>query len=232
VLIAVEEHEDGLLQVAGEHPELKFGLIQGSHDLKPNVARYILREPQAAFLAGAAAGLLGHKKIGYVSGIEIPVLLHSKDAVERGLKYVNPQGQVLSQFTGDFDDAALAKEAALALIRQGATILMPHTGAAWRGVAEAIAAKGVKGISANIDRCGATPYWQISHVANLEPVIPLIVEEITTGTWKPTTTKTLGLESVSKVTLCGSDAGADVKAKLEQIKQDLISGKIQLPADY
>jgi hypothetical protein len=88
---------------------------------------------------------------------------------------------------------------------------------------------GVKGVSNSLDRCGQAPNWQLLWRLDGGEVVYLAVGDFVKGTFKLNQSKVIGLENpkASDTVICGGTP-PDIAAKLSTIKQDLISGKIQV----
>ena len=92
--------KDALDKVAGEFPDKRFAIIDAEVD-QPNVASLVFREHEGSFLVGAIAGLITKTdKVGFVGGMEIPLIHKFEVGYSEGVKYVNPEAQVLVAYAG------------------------------------------------------------------------------------------------------------------------------------
>ncbi|MEW6208443.1 MAG: BMP family ABC transporter substrate-binding protein [Acidobacteriota bacterium] len=128
-------------QVARDYPRLKFAIIDGVID-SPNVASLIFKEHEGSFLVGMIAGNLTKTgKIGFVGGMDIPLIHKFKKGYEEGAKYANPNVQVFENYVGVTDAAwnnpGKGKELATAQIDRGADILFQAAGNSGLGVFDA-----------------------------------------------------------------------------------------------
>lgn len=128
-------------QVARDYPNLKFAIIDGVIDL-PNVASLIFKEHEGSFLVGMIAGNLTKSgKIGFVGGMDIPLIRKFKKGYEEGAKYVNPNVEVFDNYVGVTDAAwnnpGKGKELATAQIDRGVDILFQAAGNSGLGVFDA-----------------------------------------------------------------------------------------------
>jgi len=101
----------------------------------PNVASITFAENEGSFLVGVVAGLMTKtNKIGFVGGIEIPVIKRFELGFVEGVKAVNPDAKVTINYTGAFDKADLGKAAAASLYNDGADIIFHAAGGTGNGV--------------------------------------------------------------------------------------------------
>jgi basic membrane protein A len=227
------EFEDGGVAVAPTAPDVKFVVMNG-RKTAANLATYQLREAQVASLAAYQLGLTqpAGTTLGLVEGVEIPPHVILRDAVKHTIGLANAADKVVGAFTGDFNDVALAKAAALAQLNNGASVILPWTGAAVEGAFDAVREKKAKAISPLVDRCGKDSIFVASAIADPGGLVYRVVKELTSGTFKPSASTAIGLESpdVVKVVSCSSLA-SDVQAKVDDMKAKLIAGTVPgLPA--
>lgn len=148
--------KDTIETVAPDYQEIPFicydvALDFDSFDM-PNVYSMDFYQNQAAFLAGVIAAESSETGyIGFVGATKIPVIYDFMVGFIAGAKAVNPDIRVATAFTNDFNDAALAKELALAQVTAGVDVLFPACGNAAAGVYEAARDKGVFAIGNDQD---------------------------------------------------------------------------------
>ena len=128
-------------QVARDYPDLKFAIIDGVIDL-PNVASLIFKEHEGSFLVGMIAGSVTKTdKIGFVGGMDIPLIHKFATGYEEGARYANPRVQVFLNYVGVTDAAwnnpGKGKELATAQIERGADVLFQAAGNSGLGVFDA-----------------------------------------------------------------------------------------------
>lgn len=151
------QFSDAALVAAERYPDTHYVLINGIVSAD-NVASIQTSGHQAGFLTGAFAALMSESgTVGFIGGLEIPPITNAADGFEAGAKYVNPDIEVLSAITGSFDDAAAAKETALAFIDRGADVIAPLANVAGLGAFEACEDRGVYGIGGNSDQYEIAP---------------------------------------------------------------------------
>lgn len=125
------EQVDALTNVATTYPDQKFALLDANSDLD-NVASYSCKEQEGAFLAGALAVLAKQEKIddklndgkviGFIGGVDNPLINHFAAGYQAGAQYIDPDMQVLIDYAGSFNDPTTAKTIAR---------LLPKTQLTW-----------------------------------------------------------------------------------------------------
>ncbi len=147
-------------KVAAEYPDVHFAIIDDSSLVDcPNVGSLVFAEEQGSFLVGAAAALKsesGH--IGFVGGVQVPLIEKFQAGYEAGAKAVNPDITIdvtyLTQppdFSG-FGDPAKGKTAAEGMFDAGADIVYHAAGGSGGGVFEAASEAGAKAIGVDSDQ--------------------------------------------------------------------------------
>ena len=220
-----------VFKVAPRFPKVKFAIIGGNADPKKpdNVSGYDVRQAEIAFVAGASAAMLSKTGgVSYVGGLEIPAIKNAGIEFGKGAKYINPNIKYFESYTGDFDDVAKAKEATLAAIAQGADIHYHILNLGLRGMEQAAREKGTHIIGSYTDRCGSDPLYVAYSITGVGFQVEYAMEQAAAGTWKPEF-KPFGLAmgpKASDMVICKGTP--EQKAKLEEIKKDLLSGKIKV----
>ncbi len=228
-------------KVAAQYPDVHFAIIDDSSlaDVA-NVASLVFAEEQGSFLVGAAAALksqAGH--IGFVGGVQVPLIEKFQAGYEAGAKTVNPDIKIdvtyLTQppdFSG-FGDPAKGKTAAQGMYDGGADIVYHAAGGSGGGVFEAAAeAKGLA-IGVDSDQYNtADPSVQgvimTSMLKNVNVAVFNYLSEVAGGTF-PTGVNTYDL-SVDGVGYSTSGGQVDdIAAQLDDYKQQIIDGDITVP---
>ena len=145
---------DAVTAAASEFPQQHFAIIDGVIPDKPNVLSIVFEEHQGSALVGALAAMLAAElkapAVGAVLGIEIPVLWKFECGYRFGvhwaltekLKIAADAVQVLTTYTGSFNDPARGKTATEVQLHQGAVVVYNVAGATGLGIFEAVEARG------------------------------------------------------------------------------------------
>lgn len=133
---------DAMLKVASRVPDSIYVFLDSLIDSE-DVVSLAYKDHEGTFVAGALAGLLtqrtevkyinSDKVIGYVGGVDSPVMQRALWGYEQGLKYVAPDAEVEAIFVGSWVDPAKGKEANLALIEKGSDINFQYAGLSGEG---------------------------------------------------------------------------------------------------
>jgi basic membrane protein A and related proteins len=141
------KYASALQTVAAESPQVKFAIVDDDTVKLPNVTPLVFAEEQGSFLVGAAAALKTTAcKIGFVGGVETPLIQKFEAGYVAGAKAVAPNIQIDSKYltpAGDFtgfNDPAKATEVAKGQLDGGADIVYHASGASGKGVFEAVSA--------------------------------------------------------------------------------------------
>ena len=222
-----------VLKIAKRFPNVKFSVVGGNkgENMPPNVAGYDVKQAEIAFVAGAAAAMMSKTGgVSYVGGLEIPAIVNTGVEFGNGAKYVRPDIKYFKAFTGDFDDVAKAKEATLAAIAQGADIHYNILNLGIRGMEQAAREKGTHLIGSYTNYCAEkNPLYVAYTVSGIGYMVQYAIDQYMAGTWKPEA-KPFGLgmgPQSAGIEIC-TGATPQMLAKVKEIQQDLLSGKIKV----
>ncbi|HEY0777502.1 MAG TPA: BMP family ABC transporter substrate-binding protein [Gemmatirosa sp.] len=162
---------DDLTQLAKEYPRTHFAGVDYSiatdnagHPIPPppNLEALKFREEQGAFLAGALAALVGgSKKVGFVGGMDIPLIHKFEAGYRAGVLHVCPTCQVVAQYAGvtpeAFRNPGRGKELALSQYGAGVKVIFHASGSTGLGVFEAARQTGQLAIGVDADQYQEAP---------------------------------------------------------------------------
>ena len=230
--------EDALKEVAPRFPNVKFAIIDGNApEGAKNAVSYKFREEEGSFLAGAlAGGMTKSNIIGFVGGVDVPLIRKFEYGYTAGAKTTNPKIDVKVTYAGKFDDPQKGQEAALAQIGAGADILFQAAGATGVGVIKAVQNKGAGYYAIGVDKNqdGDAPGRVLTSMVKRVDVAVLDVCKLVAGKTWDGGTHVLGLKEdgvgLSPMEYTKKDIPAPVLAKIDQLKADIISGKIKPPS--
>ena len=139
------EYQEAAAKVGAEFPGTIFITTSGN-TLRRNVAPMVFELEQATYLCGLlAARMTRTGTVGLVGGIDLPSIRSTFLAFRAGVKAVGPEVRVREVFIGNFDDTAAAREAALALLEEGADVILHQANDAGRGVFRAVVERAQAG---------------------------------------------------------------------------------------
>ena len=143
-----------IAEVAPAYPDVKWIWIDNATDEPiPNVLNITYAQNEGSFLVGyIAAAMSKSGVVGAVGGEDQPVINDFIAGYKQGAKAYNPDIKVVTNYANSYDDPALGKECAIALIDQTADVIFQIASAAGDGVFEAAKAKGVYAIGVDSDQ--------------------------------------------------------------------------------
>jgi basic membrane protein A len=239
---------DDLTQLAKEYPNTKFAGVDYSvatdkagNVIPPpnNLAALKFREEQGSYLVGALAALVGKsRKVGFVGGMDSPLIQKFELGYKAGVAKVCPDCTVLSQYAGvtpeAFRNPGKGKEIALSQYQQGANVIFHASGSTGLGVFEAARQTGKLAIGVDADQYNEAPGYVLSSMvkgvdnAVYDAIKKVKDKRFTGGIYQ----YGLGENGVGYI----YDANnaklipPDVRARLEQLKQDIVAGRIVVPS--
>lgn len=132
---------DAVKKVAAQFPKQKFALVDGDAGL-PNVKSLLFEEHEGSFLVGALAAMKSQSgKVGFIGGMDIPLIRRFEMGYRAGALHINPKIQTVSHYIGITSEAwnnpTKAKELALTQFSSGVDIIFVAAGASGGGVFDA-----------------------------------------------------------------------------------------------
>ncbi len=234
---------DEITKIAQEFPDKKYACVDYTVDpsktIPPNLVALEFKEEEGSFLVGAIAGLMTKSnKVGFVGGMESPLIKKFQVSYEAGVKYVNPNCQILIGYagvTGDaFKNPGKGKEIALGQYNDGVDIIYHASGVTGLGVFEAARETTKFAIGVDSDQNDEAPGYIITSMVKVVDVsVYEVIKEVKDGTFKGGRVETFGLKTKG-VDYAYTDKNKkmipdDVRTKVEAIRKDIIDGKITIP---
>jgi basic membrane protein A len=154
------DQADALTVIAEEYPEQNFAIVDMVVD-KPNVASLTFRANEGSFLVGVVAGMMTETgKVGFIGGMDIPLIRDFFVGYEAGAQWANPSIEVLEPvFVGDWADPTKGKELGTSLAELGADGIFVAAGKSGLGGLEAAHEEGIMGFG--VDACQCYLYDEI-----------------------------------------------------------------------
>ena len=137
-------------QLAPEYPDTDFVVVDAVVD-QPNVRSYVFAEHEGSYLVGLLAGMASESgTVGFVGGMDIPLIRKFACGYVQGVKAANPDATVIQNMTGTtpaaWNDPTKGAELARAQVGQGADVIYHAAGGTGVGVLQAAADEGILGI--------------------------------------------------------------------------------------
>ena len=221
-------------KVAKDFPNLKFAIIDSVVAL-PNVQSIVFKEHEGSFLVGMMAAMASKTgKVGFVGGMDIPLIRKFQCGYEQGAKYANPKVEVSANMTGTtptaWNDPARGAELAKAQFAGGVDVIFAAAGGTGIGVYQAAKDAGKLAIGVDSNQNHLQPGTMLtSMVKRVDVAVYNAFKGVKPGV------SALGLaEGGVDYALDEHNAklvSADMKKKVDSAKADIISGKLKV-VDY
>ncbi|SFC37567.1 nucleoside-binding protein [Halobiforma haloterrestris] len=244
---------DALEENADAYPEQDFIIIDEVLEVD-NVRSYIFGEPEGSFQVGHLAGLLTDMEfaaaesetnpdantVGFVGGVESPLIESFEAGFKAGVEYANEDAEVVTSYVGDFNDTAGGQEAALSMYQdQDADIVFHAAGRTGVGVLQAAQSEGRFAIGVDADQSLTEPDYAdvilASMVKQVDTAVYSAVESVVNDEFEGGETERLGLEEEGVRAVYGDTIGDeipdDVKGALDESRQAIIDGEIDVPQE-
>jgi basic membrane protein A and related proteins len=228
-----------LEQIAKEYPDTKFVIIDGVVE-QPNVQSVVFKEHEGSFLVGMAAAMASKTgKVGFVGGMDIPLIRNFAHGYEQGVKHVDPDAEVLVNMTGTtpaaWNDPAKGAELAQSQFDRGADVVYAAAGGTGLGVLQAAADSGKLSIGVDSNQNYLHPGSVLtSMLKRVDVAVYNAFKDAKEGDLQAGV-QNLGLAEEG-VGYALDENNRDLitpemEAKLEEAKQQIISGEIEV-TDY
>lgn len=234
---------DDITSIANEFPGKKFACIDytisQNTSLPPNLVALEFKEEEGSFLVGALAALLTKSnKIGFVGGMQSPLIKKFEVAYVAGAKHANSKCDVLIGYAGitgeAFKNPSKGKELALGQYSQGVDIVYHASGVTGLGVFEAARQMKKLAIGVDSDQYHEAPGFVLT---SMTKIVDTAIFEIIKGTkvnsFPGGTVQTFGLKSKGVDYVYDENnkdlIPDDVHGTVESIRADIIAGKIVVP---
>jgi basic membrane protein A len=239
---------DDLTQLAREYPSVRFAGVDYAPqtdangnviDPPPNLAALKFREEEGSFLVGALAALVGNsKKLGFVGGMDFPLIHKFEMGYRAGVRAVCPDCEVVAQYAGvtpeAFRNPGRGQELALSQYQSGVNVIFHASGSTGLGVFEAARRRGKLAIGVDADQHAEAPGFILtSMVKGVDQAVYDAVKQVRDGTFRGGIFQ-LGLAERGVDYVYDANNRAlipdSVRARVESLRQDVIAGRIKVPS--
>jgi basic membrane protein A len=239
---------DTVSKMSTAYPEVYFGGVDEFFDPVPaNVTGLLFKEHEGSYLAGVVAGLATKESfdsklnadnvIGFVGGMDVPLIRKFQAGFEAGAKSVNPDVKVIALYTGSFNDAAKGKELGLSLIEQKADVIYAAAGACGEGTVRACQEKGALFIGVDADQYntieGSGDVMLTSMMKRVDVAVFEAVKAAVEGTFPAGTLTTYGLKEggvgLAPFHDFESKVPQSIKDAVQKATDDIVNGTIVVP---
>jgi len=224
-------------KIAKEFPNTRFSIIDVNWLNLPNVQGIAFKEHEGSFLVGVLAAMKSKTgKVGFVGGMDIPLIHKFACGYVQGVKYMNSGSTVYQKMTGTtpaaWNDPARGAELAKTMYDSGADIVYAAAGGTGLGVLQAAADNNKLSIGVDSNQNHLQPGSVLTSMLKRVDVAAYeVFKSARNGTWKAGV-KTLGLaEDGVGWSLDEHNAklvSGAMESKVEQVRKGIISGKIKV----
>lgn len=151
--------KEDIQKQAENYPDKQFVLIDETYDTIPeNVTPILFRENEAAYLTGLVAGKMTKaNNVGFIGGIQTPVVSKFEYGYKAGVKEANEKATVNVQYAGTFSDAAKGKSIANQMYGNGSDIILAAAGGTGLGSIESAKEQNKYAIGVDRDQSDLAP---------------------------------------------------------------------------
>ncbi|MCA8867340.1 MAG: BMP family ABC transporter substrate-binding protein [Rhodobacteraceae bacterium] len=220
--------------VAPDYPDTKFAIIDMVVD-KPNVRSVVFSEHEGSYLVGVAAAMASKTgTVGFIGGMDVPLIRKFACGYVQGVKATNPDAKVIQNMTGTtptaWNDPVKGAELTKAQIAQKADVVYAAAGGTGVGVLQAAADEGIYSIGVDSNQNYLHPGSVLTSMVKRVDVA--VFDAFSQGADLTTGFHVLGLANGGvDYALDEYNAKiftADIKAAVDAAKADIISGKIKV----
>lgn len=234
---------DEMIAMANDFPKIKFACIdmvdKPEAEIPPNLVGLKFREEQGSFLVGALAGLLTKtKKVGFVGGMNVPLIHKFEAGYKAGVKHVAPDVEVMINYAGEtpkaFEDPETGKNRAVEQYKSGVDIIFHASGKTGLGVFQAAKELDKLAVGVDSDQYHEAPgHVLTSMTKGVDVAVIETIRAVKDGTYK-SGKQVLGLkEGGVAIVYDQHNKGLisdEVYRKVMALKDEIIQGKIQVPS--
>lgn len=229
-------------KVAPDYPDVNFAIVDDASlsEKNPNVTSLVFAENQGSFLVGAVAAQASKTgNIGFVGGVNVPLIQKFQAGYEAGAKAVNPSIKIQVKYLTEppdfsgFGDPAKGKTAAEGMFQNGADVVYHAAGGSGSGVFAA--AKAAKGLAIGVD----SDQYLTAPADVKDVIITSMLKRVDVAVYSEIKSAVDGspLTGVQTFDLSKDGVGYSVsnpavdpyKAKTDELKQQIIDGTITVP---
>jgi len=231
---------EAIQKVAAQFPQKHFALVDSQVDA-PNVRSLMFEEHEGSYLIGAIAAMTSKTgKVGFVGGMDVPLIRRFKMGYEAGAKKINPQITVIANFCGVTGEAwnnpPKGKELAMAQYGNGVDVIFAAAGASGLGVFDAAEERKKFAIGVDSNQDWTKPGLILtSMLKRVDLAVFTAIQDAQAGKF------TAGLQRFGLADR-GVDYSVDryneriltesVRKRADELKAEIIAGKIVVPDYY
>ncbi|TMV10189.1 BMP family ABC transporter substrate-binding protein [Ruegeria sediminis] len=230
---------DPLSTVAPDYPDTKFVVVDVTWLDAPNIRQIGFAEHEGSYLVGMLAAMASKSgTVGFVGGMDVPLIRHFGCGYAQGAKAVNPDIKIVANMTGTtpaaWNDPVKGSELTKAQISQGADVIYAAAGGTGVGVLQTAADEGVLSIGVDSNQNHLHPGKVLTSM--LKRVDVAVYEAMKAGADVETGVFVLGLaeDGVGYALDENNEALVtdDMKSSVDEARQKIIDGELEVVSYY
>ena len=230
---------DALSVVAADYPDTKFVAVDVTWLDAPNIRQIGFAEHEGSYLVGMMAAMASESDtVGFIGGMDIPLIRHFGCGYAQGVKAVNPDATVIANMTGTtpaaWNDPVKGAELTKAQISQGADVIYAAAGGTGVGVLQTAADEDILSIGVDSNQNYLHPGKVLTSM--LKRVDVAVYDAMKAGEAVETGVFTLGLaEEGVGYAMDENNASlvsADMQAAVDEARQKIIDGELTVVSYY
>ena len=230
---------DPLSAVAADYPDTKFVAIDVTWLDSPNIRQIGFAEHEGSYLVGMMAAMATKSNtVGFIGGMDIPLIRHFGCGYAQGVKAVNPDATIIANMTGTtpsaWNDPVKGSELTKAQLSQGADVVYAAAGGTGVGVLQTAADEGALSIGVDSNQNHLHPGKVLTSM--LKRVDVAVYDAMKAGADVETGVFTMGLaEEGVGYALDDNNAplvSAEMKMAVDEARQKIIDGEIEVVSYY
>ncbi|WP_170573894.1 BMP family lipoprotein [Ruegeria atlantica] len=230
---------DPLSTVVGDYPDTKFVVVDVNWLDAPNLRQVGFAEHEGSYLVGMMAAMASESgTIGFIGGMDVPLIRHFGCGYAQGAKAVNPDINVVANMTGTtpaaWNDPVKGSELTKAQISQGADVVYAAAGGTGVGVLQTAADEGILSIGVDSNQNHLHPGKVLTSM--LKRVDVAVYDAMNAGDDLETGVFAMGLaEEGVGVAMDENNAALvsdEMKAAVDKARQDIIDGNVTVVSYY
>lgn len=231
--------EDAVVSIAEDNPDANLGIVDSGLTDIDNVVSVSFKEQEGAFLAGVVAGETTESNtVGFIGGMEIPVIQRFHAGFEAGVKEVNPDAEVLVNYVGVFNRVDMGKSAAATMYNQDADVIFHAAGGTGNGIfneAQERYDSGEQVWVIGVDKDQSLEFGNditlTSMMKNVDQAVYNVSQDAAEGNFPGGENVSFGLsdDGVGLAETSDINVSEEVLEKVEMYKEQIINGEIDIP---
>ncbi|QLK26851.1 BMP family protein [Natrinema zhouii] len=244
---------EALGENAPDYPDQNFIIVDAVVE-EDNVRSYVFEEPDGSFQVGHLAGLLTDREfaagagetnpdastVGFIGGTESALIQSFEAGFRAGVEHANADVNVVSSYVGDFNDTAQGQSSARSMYQnEDADIIFHAAGRTGIGVFQAAQDEGRFAIGVDSDQSLSNEDFAdvilASMVKRVDTAVYNAIESVVNDEFEGGAAETLGLEQDGVSAVYGDEIGGEIpqeiKDALEESRQAIIDGEIDVPSE-